>query len=173
MPIFLKVPNIKGTVHDAGPDFNDCILIESCDIEVTREVTEGTGAAKNREFRAPTLSAINLNKKIDDASGDVAKWSVGGGAPGDALLYMVKQGGLNGYVPFMKFTMAAPILSKYSISVDDSPEEKGTEEMSISFLSIKIEFFEFDSAGGESPTKKSEGGYDLRTGKAGFVSTKL
>ena len=58
MPIFLKVPNIKGTVHDAGPDFNDCILIESCDIEVTREVTEGTGAAKNREFRAPVISAI-------------------------------------------------------------------------------------------------------------------
>jgi type VI secretion system secreted protein Hcp len=159
MPIYVQVADVKGTVTEKN--YKDWISVDSCDFEVQREVTEGTGAAKNREWKSPVVNAINFAKKADDATGGLAKWACGEPSKGKVVIAMVRTGD-SGAQAYLVYTLQACILSKYSFSADDNPEEKGTEEFSISFLEIEMKFTEFDEEG-------TAGGpviftYDLATG---------
>lgn len=166
MPIYIKIPGITGTVKEDG--HKGWLSVDSCDFEVTREISEGTGAAKNRELRAPVVSAYNFAKKVDDSSGGLAKWSIGEPSKGIVEIHYCKTGAA-GFETYLAIKLAQCILSKYEVSTDDSPEEKGTENFSISYLSIEMKFQQYDEAG------SAEGGpditaYNLRNGKAEWVA---
>ena len=46
------------------------------------------------------------------------------------------------WIEYMRWTLYDVILASYTINVDDSPEEKGTEDFTLSYLKIKTEFIE-------------------------------
>lgn len=166
MPIYVKIPGITGTVKEAN--HKGWISVDSCDVEVVREVSEGTGAAKNRETRAPVVGVYNFAKKVDDSSGGLAKWSIGEPSKGIVEIHFLKTGEA-GFDAYLSIKLAQCILSKYECSADDSAEEKGSENFSISYLSIETKFQQYGEDG------KAEGGpditaYNLRNGKAEWVA---
>jgi len=164
MPIYVRIEKIDGTVQEKT--HKKWISVDSCDFEVVREVTEGTGAAKNREFKAPVVSVINFSTKVDDTTGWLGKWAMGEPSKGTVQVDMVRTGE-DGYLPYIQYKLAACILSKFDFSADDSPEEKGSVSFSLSFLSIEIKFTQFNEDGSSvaGPTTM----YDLRTGTKSFV----
>jgi type VI protein secretion system component Hcp len=169
MPIFVKIPNvpkvgeITGTAQWKGAKYINC---DSCEFEIEREMTEGTAAAKNREWKAPQITALSFNKKIDDSSGALAAWSVGGGSPsGDIEVHMVRTGGKEGYEAYLVYKIKFGIISHFAQTFDDSPEEKGTEEFTISFLEIEIVFNQFNEDGSQQANAGGKGYYNLAEGK--------
>jgi type VI secretion system secreted protein Hcp len=164
MPIYVQIKGVEGTVQEKN--HKKWLAVDSCDFEVVREVTEGTGAAKNREFKAPVVSVINFATKVDDSTGLLAKWSMGEPSKGTVLIDMVRTAE-DGFLPYIQYRLAACILSKFDFSADDSPEEKGSVNFSLSFLSIEIKFTQYneDQTSVAGPTTQ----YDLRTGTKSFV----
>jgi hypothetical protein len=153
MPILLRVldnKNFPETPPTPGwtvwNSMKNLFHVDSIEFDVEREVLEGTGAMRNREWKAPTVNAASLSRKVDNVSGPLVQWSVGGGASNVAV-YMVKSGSADkGFLVYMEYLLEKCILKKYEISGDDSPEEKGSENLELSFTAAHIRFTQFDEA---------------------------
>lgn len=160
MPIYLKVPGITGSVKAKG--YEGCVALNSCEFEVTREMQQGVGRGKNRSWTTPVVDKINCNKVVEDATGALFQWSIGAFPNQDAITLHFMKLGDEKWVEYMKWTLEKVILSSYTVNVDDSPEEKGTEDFQFSYLIIKMEFQEFNED--EKVGKPSRAGYDLAKG---------
>jgi type VI secretion system Hcp family effector len=175
MPIFLEFTSEpkggsinligNGTVK-WGKKKDGLINIDSCEVEVERELLEGTGAAKNREWKSPTVGPIALTKKVDNVTGILSQWAVMGGSC-DCKIYFCKSGGKDGYVEYLVWTLYDVILCHYQLSADDNAEEKGTEEISFSYLKLRVDYQEYDEDGKASSTAKSNREVDLETATGG------
>lgn len=140
MPIYMKIKGLDGSVTAEG--YEKMISLSSAEFEVTREMQQGVGRGRNRSWTAPLVEKIVCNKLVEDASGKMFAWSLGARpAEDEVIIHFVKLGDEE-WVPYMKWTLYNVILASLTVNVDDSPEEKGTEDFSLSYLRIKTEFFE-------------------------------
>ena len=140
MPIYMKVDKFKGATTAEG--FEGTIPLTSAEFEVTREMQQGVGRGRNRSWTAPAVEKIVCNKLVEDASGKLFTWSLGADQSKDSIVISFVKLGDEKWIEYMRWTLYDVILASYTINVDDSPEEKGTEDFTLSYLKIKTEFIE-------------------------------
>jgi type VI secretion system secreted protein Hcp len=158
MPVYLKYEGVKGTATAKGHEGSKgWIEIQSCQFGVNRHVTTPTGATRDREASAPSISEIVVTKMNDDSSVDLFKASLAGEGK-KSVIHFVKAGE-NQFDPYLELTLEEALISSFSVS---SGGDRPMESLSINFTKIEYKATPYDEKGKAGSPATST--YNLATG---------
>jgi type VI secretion system secreted protein Hcp len=131
MPIYMNYDslNVKGDVTAEG--YKDWIELNSLQWGVGRGIASPTGASKDRESSAPSISEITVTKMQDMATGKLLTEAYQGkGVKVIIDLVQTQQGQLAKY---MTYELEDTMISGYSVS---SGGDRPSESISLNFITI-------------------------------------
>ncbi len=155
MAIYLQFDGMTGEVTAAGHE--GWIELESFSWGVGRGIIMQTGASKDREASAPSLSEVTVTKQMDETSPYFfTEACVGKGKT--ATIHFVKTG--EELETYMEYVLSDVMVSGYSVS---SGGDRPAESISLSFTKIETKYTPYDDA--HAATAPIPAGYNLATGK--------
>lgn len=150
MAIYIHIDGIQGCVTAKGHE--NWIELETCDIEVNREIKMETGNATNRESRLPSFTEMVVTKKVDKSSPNIFDRACRGKSIGDVKIDICDTN--NELQPYAQYKLSDVIISKYS----DSMHNEGLhfETMHLNYTRIEKVYIPRDA--------KNKAGSPMRTG---------
>jgi type VI secretion system secreted protein Hcp len=147
MPIYMKYDKIAGDVTAKGHE--KWISIQSFQWGVGRGVSTPTGAAKNRESSAPSISEVTVSKTQDVSTIPLLTEFYQG--HGKEVKFDFCSTEKNELRTYMTYTLTDVMISGYSTS---SGGDRPSESLSLNFTKVMTKVITTDSAGkvAESPS---------------------
>lgn len=156
--IYLQIEGIKGNVTAEG--YKDWIQLDSLQYGVDRAVGMSTGAGRERETGAPSLSEISVTKQMDESSGHLFQEACSGTAKKVAI--NVVRTSSDKVQEYLKLELENCLVSRYNVS---SGGELPSESLSLAFTKITMSFTHWDKS--NKPGNPIVVSYDLETAKKG------
>jgi len=158
--ILLKLDSVDG--DSQIPGYEKWIACTSVSWNIERTVSESAKAGTlDVNTGVADLPAISVNKSLDAASVYLMASSISGGTLGENaklhFLFSTQQGEQK---LFLEFKLFNPIITSWSISGDE--DERPTEEVSLWYWKIWMQYYTWDGKNHKSAGSK---GWDRTTNK--------
>lgn len=154
--IYMKIEGINGPVQTEG--FKDCIEVTSVQYGVGRAVGMTTGAGRQRETSAPSMSEISITKMMDEASPHLFEEACSGETKEVTLTFVRTSG--SDVQTYLEIQLTNCLVSGYSVS---SGGDLPAESLSLAYTKIELSYTPYDSA--NKPGGAVRATYDLETAK--------
>ena len=161
MAAYMKIEGIQGDV--TAKNHEQWIAIDNLDFGVKRSLSTDPGRISDRESTRPSISEVNISKKLDKSSPMLFSESCVGKAKPQVNIHLCQtDSNLN---PYAEITLSNAIVSRYHINTDNTAEhEHPKEKISLSFDKIEMRYIPHDNQNkAQSPIPA---GYDLKTAAA-------
>jgi type VI protein secretion system component Hcp len=139
MPIYVKIPGLKGDVQSKGWEGKDYFVADSFSFGVEREMKESGEKAGTEDINIGVgeLQECTISKSMDGASAKLAQFAINGNSCGTAEIDFVEVAGDKGEpVCYLKYKLERCFVKSWSTSGD--ADDRPTEE--IAFYYNKIAF---------------------------------
>ena len=164
--IVMQLPQIPGDSEIEG--YIDWITVDSLNWEITREEKEsGKQGTRDINLGVAELPALTMAKSMDKASTYLMQQSIAGGAlggtEGKAKIDLLSTAGTDSAPKcFLRYILERPIIKSWSI--DASDDERPSENVSILYNKIFMEYFA--TTDGDNYKRVNGLGWDVVTGKS-------
>jgi type VI secretion system secreted protein Hcp len=156
MPIYMQYGPIKGNVTAEGHE--QWVEVQSLQWGVGRGISAPTGAQKDREASAPSISEIVVTKMMDESTPYFFQEATFGKAK-KCVFHLVKTDA-DTLQTYMEYELEDAMLSGYSVS---SGGDRPSESLSVNFTKITMKYVPWnDDAEKGTPIPA---GYDMAKAK--------
>ena len=154
MAIYMKIPGIEGDISAQGHE--QWIQLSSLNFATKRSLCIEPGRITDREATRPSVSEIEITKKMDKASPQLFSESCVGKAKPEIKIDICQTG--SSLIPYMQYTLRNVIVSAYRVDAEN--EFYPTEKLHLSFDRLEMRYTPFDEQNqAQSPIPAA---YDLK-----------
>ncbi len=154
MSIYMKIPGIDGDI--SAQDHEEWIQLSHLNFSTKRSLSIEPGRITDRESTRPSISELEIIKKMDKTSPLLFSESCTGKAKAEVKIDICQTG--SSLVPYMQYSLRNVIVSGYRVNADD--EFYPTETINLSFDRIEMRYTPFDELNqAQSPIPAA---YDLK-----------
>lgn len=162
MAIYMQIQGINGNVTTKG--YENWIELESFDFNVQRKLNTQPGRVSNREGSKPSVSEVEVNKRLDKSSSLLFGEATVGTAKPTVNIHFVTSGASP--QPYLEYTLSNVIVSGHAVGHTRALANDGTEQetyplekVNLNFDKIEMKVIPFDKDHkAQSPIPA---GYDL------------
>jgi type VI secretion system secreted protein Hcp len=158
MPIYMKYDKIVGDATEEG--HKEWIALQSFQFGVGRGISSPTGAARNRESSAPSVSEITVTKEQDTSTVALLTEAYQGHGKDVTIDFTSTEAGK--LRTYMSFKLTHTMVSGFSMSSGGS---RPSESLSLNFTKIETKTTEYKED--NTIAKQVSLIYDIATAKTG------
>lgn len=162
MAIYMQIQGIDGNVTTQG--YQNWIELESFNFSVQRKLNTQPGRISNREGSKPSVSEVDVSKRLDKSSSLLFGEATVGTAKPTVNIHFVTTS--SSPQPYLEYTLSNVIVSAHAINYEhvEPSEDSGTEtypleNVSLNFDKIEMKVIPFDQ--NHKPQSPIPAGYDL------------
>lgn len=160
MAIYMKLDGAEGGVTTEG--YEKWIELESLQFGVGRAISMEPGHVSDREASRPSISEVNIVKRMDNSTSAIFKESVSGAAGKNVEIHFMQTGDNSSLKKYMEYKLENVMVSSYGIGAEKDGG-KASENISLSFTKIEMNYTGHDNTNSaQSPMRV---GYDLKAAK--------